>query len=185
MKALIIISLGWFISEIILARILRAPAGDENHDKSSLRIIWITIILSTTLGGYASKSAFSIFSSYTNMIYYMWLGLIVLGLIIRWIAILSLKKSFTVNVAVAADQKILKHGIYKNVRHPSYLGMLISFLGLAMIFNNWLSFLIIFFPIFMALLYRIYVEESALIEAFGGDYSEYMKHSKRLIPGIF
>jgi len=37
----------------------------------------------------------------------------------------------------------------------------------------------------VAVLYRIYVEEKALLETLGQDYAEYGDVTKRLIPGIF
>jgi protein-S-isoprenylcysteine O-methyltransferase Ste14 len=36
-----------------------------------------------------------------------------------------------------------------------------------------------------ALLYRIHVEEMALTEAFGEEYLEYSRTTKRLLPGIY
>jgi protein-S-isoprenylcysteine O-methyltransferase Ste14 len=36
-----------------------------------------------------------------------------------------------------------------------------------------------------ALLYRIHVEEMALTEAFGPQYLEYSRTTKRLFPGIY
>jgi protein-S-isoprenylcysteine O-methyltransferase Ste14 len=36
-----------------------------------------------------------------------------------------------------------------------------------------------------ALLYRIHVEEMALTEAFGDDYVDYCRTTRRLVPGIY
>jgi protein-S-isoprenylcysteine O-methyltransferase Ste14 len=118
------------------------------------------------------------------LFYYIGILFIFIGLIVRWIAILTLKKSFTVNVTVSEDQTIIRTGIYKSIRHPSYLGSLFSFLGLGLAFNNWLTLLIIFLPICFAFLYRIKVEEAALKKVFP-DYSEYIKHTRCLVPGIY
>jgi len=40
-------------------------------------------------------------------------------------------------------------------------------------------------PPTLAVLYRIQVEESALLLAFGSDYEVYSRTTKRLIPGIY
>jgi protein-S-isoprenylcysteine O-methyltransferase Ste14 len=108
-----------------------------------------------------------------------------IGLIIRWIAILSLNRSFRVKVTVAENQKLLTTGIYRCIRHPSYSGSLLSFLGLALVFNNWITIVVLFLPIFLAFLYRIRIEERVLYEAFEQEYEEYCQKSKRLIPGIY
>jgi protein-S-isoprenylcysteine O-methyltransferase Ste14 len=56
-------------------------------------------------------------------------------------------------------------------------------MGLA--FANWISFFLIFFPVLLAALYRIRVEERALKEAFGDEYDDYSRSTKRFVPGIY
>jgi protein-S-isoprenylcysteine O-methyltransferase Ste14 len=58
-----------------------------------------------------------------------------------------------------------------------------SLLGLAL--SNWLSVVIIFAPILAASLYRIRIEEQALLEHFGDEYFEYAQSTKRLIPKVY
>jgi protein-S-isoprenylcysteine O-methyltransferase Ste14 len=44
---------------------------------------------------------------------------------------------------------------------------------------------VIFIPILLAFLYRIKIEETALMEAFGEEYRQYSARAKKLIPGIY
>lgn len=180
---LIFISIIWFLSEVILSRLLRS-GNSTDYDKSSLRILWITISLSIAIGLFLHFKSVGQLNYLPFLFYYIGILFVFGGLIIRWIAILTLKKSFTVNVSVSEDQTIIRRGIYKSIRHPSYLGSLLSFLGLGLAFNNWITLLIIFLPICFAFLYRIHVEEDTLRKAFP-DYAEYMQHTKRLIPGVY
>jgi len=140
MNLLLIVSIFWVLSEIILSRLMRANDSHTNYDKSSLKILWITICLSITLGIIFRNLNFAIIMKHATFIYYIGISIICIGLIIRWIAILKLKKSFTVNVSVTENQNIVQSGIYKHIRHPSYFGSLLSFCGLAIVFNNWLTF---------------------------------------------
>lgn len=185
MDLLLLISILWVASEILLSKIMKSAESDQNYDKSSLKILWITIALSITLGIFLRKTGVVISVDQALTVYYTGILLICLGLTIRWIAILKLKKSFTVNVSVAEGQKIVKTGFYKYVRHPAYLGSLLSFLGLGIVFNNWITLLIIFIPILVAFLYRIRVEEKVLIQAFDEQYSDYIRTSWRLLPGVY
>jgi protein-S-isoprenylcysteine O-methyltransferase Ste14 len=185
MSALLIVSIFWFVSEVVLSRMLRVKDVREHEDRSSLKIIWLTIIASIFLGIYISKTDFTINLTYGTQMYNLGIILICIGLIIRWIAIISLKKFFKVHVNVSQDQKIIKSGIYKFVRHPSYTGSLLSFLGLGVVFNNWLTLIIVFIPVLLAFLYRIKVEEKVLLGAFATSYSEYMMNTKKLIPFIY
>jgi protein-S-isoprenylcysteine O-methyltransferase Ste14 len=111
--------------------------------------------------------------------------LIMAGLLIRWLAISTLRRQFTVNVSIVKDHKIIDTGIYAFIRHPAYLGSLLSFLGLGLAFESWICLLIVFILPLMATLYRISVEEKVLNDHFGQEYSDYTMRTKRLIPKVF
>ena len=117
--------------------------------------------------------------------FWLGLGLIVIGIIIRAIAIATLWRYFTVDVSIREGHELVDRGLYRLIRHPSYTGSLLSFLGLGFAFRNWLSVAIIALTTIAGFSYRIAVEEGALIEHFGGRYRDYMRRSKRLIPGIY
>ena len=70
------------------------------------------------------------------------------------------------------------------IRHPSYAGLLIAFVGLAIYFGTWVGIAVMMAPITLALLYRIHVEEEALGVALGARYEAYRARTKRLIPGV-
>jgi protein-S-isoprenylcysteine O-methyltransferase Ste14 len=107
------------------------------------------------------------------------------ALAIRWSAIFTLGKSFSSNVAIQDSQQITRTGLYRFVRHPSYLGLLLVFFAIGVHSRNWISFAAVLVPTTAALLYRIHVEEAALAEAFGDDYVAYSRATKRLVPGIY
>jgi protein-S-isoprenylcysteine O-methyltransferase Ste14 len=110
---------------------------------------------------------------------------IVAGIVLRWTAILSLGKAFSANVAIRPAQAIYRSGLYGYLRHPSYSGMLLVFLAIALHERNWLAAAVVLLPTTAAVLYRIHVEEAALHEAFGAEYAAYSKTTWRLIPGIY
>ena len=108
-----------------------------------------------------------------------------MGVIFRFIAIKQLGRFFTVNVTIRNDHQLIQSGLYKYLRHPSYCGSLISFLGFGISLNNWLSIIFIIIPYSLAVMYRIKVEEKVLTEQFGKQYLDYKKHTKRIIPFIY
>jgi protein-S-isoprenylcysteine O-methyltransferase Ste14 len=185
MSPFLVISILWVTFEILLSRKKRSSEENKMEDGSSLRVLWITLILSITLGIYISQINIGTINIDSLIIHYLGLLLIIIGLIIRWFAILKLKEFFTVAVSIQKDHKIVDTGIYKYIRHPAYLGSLLSFLGLGLAFQNWLTILIIFFPIFSALLYRIHIEEKVLCTKFGDEYFSYSSRTKKLIPWIY
>lgn len=180
-----IVCIIWVASEIILALMLRSNKTDSAKDKKSLQILWTTICISITLGVIIAIKGIGFVRHLYPTTAFIGLFFVLFGLAVRWIAILTLRRYFTVNVAIRKDHKIVNRGLYKTVRHPAYSGSLLSFFGLALYFTNWLSFLIIFVPITAAFLYRIKIEEEVLGEQFGRQYLNYMKKTKRLVPFVW
>jgi len=180
-----VIWIGWLLSEILLSRLLRAkPAKSKGLDRSSLRLIWLTIIISMV----AVNISINIIPapiSKTNIPGYTGLVLIICGIIIRIIAIRTLGKFFTVNLAIRDGHRLIKKGLYKFVRHPSYSGTLLSFLGFGLSINDWPGLIIVTLPVFFSFIYRINIEEKMLLHQFGNEYAEYKKTTKRLIPKIY
>lgn len=175
----------WFLSEIYFIFKHRAKkANSEGKDKNSFRLIWVAIYISVALSIFiATKINVPIVT--TNLLKYIGLALIVAGVIIRFTAIRSLGRFFTVKLAIDNEHRLINTGLYKTIRHPAYTGSMLSFLGLGLYFNNWLSLFVIVIPVYSAFIYRINVEEKLLLQQKELNYSEYMKHTKKLIPFIY
>ena|SRR6218665_2015837 len=175
----------WLLSEVLLNRLMRSGAADkQNEDKNSIRVIWLTIILSMTAGSYVSALTECPMGE-GKIIEPIGLGIIVLGVILRFAAIRSLGKMFTVDVTIRQDHALHTSGMYKYVRHPSYAASLLSFIGMGISQNNWLSMPIMIFPVLFSFIYRMNVEEKALIQAFGDEYKAYMKRSWRFLRWVY
>jgi len=181
----IAVSILWIGSEIFLARTKHSQITDTRLDKFSLRILWVAIAFGVNAGIILSFQRMGYFGNGFRIFPIAGLTLIVVGLVVRWIAILSLKHQFTVDVSITKDHRIVKDGIYRFVRHPAYAGSLLSFFGLALCFANYITTFVLFVPICSAFLYRIRVEEKALRGNFGDEYANYCATTKRLIPGIY
>lgn len=111
--------------------------------------------------------------------------LMLLGIVFRRWAIHVLAEFFTVNVTIKKNHKLIQHGPYRLLRHPSYTGFLLSMLGFGLALGNWLSIIVLGVIITPLLIYRIRVEEAALRSAFPDQYQTYAQHTKRLIPFIW
>jgi protein-S-isoprenylcysteine O-methyltransferase Ste14 len=110
---------------------------------------------------------------------------LLLGIIIRWTAIDTLRKFFTGTVLIKQDHRLIQSGMYRHLRHPAYTGALLAHLGLGLSFSNWISLGLGVAPLSAAALYRMHVEERALSEAFGEAYVSYSRSTKRLIPKLY
>jgi protein-S-isoprenylcysteine O-methyltransferase Ste14 len=177
----------FLISEISLLLFRRSKSSGEkiSKDRRSLLILWIVIVLSSTIGNFIAEeySAWRI-GNYQNVIY-TGMAVCIIGFAIRWTAVIQLGKMFTVDVAIADKHNLKTNGLYKIVRHPSYLGLILIIAGLAICINNIASAIIIIIPSFWAINHRIMIEEQALIAEFGEQYINYKKQVSKIIPGIF
>lgn len=179
----------WLFTEIFYKSQMSSNNSDQKgKDKSSLSLLWIVIISSISLSIFVANIHFEEFSlmiTMQNWIIYLGLIVLFIGILTRFLIIKSLGKYFTVDVTIREGHQIKKDGVYSILRHPSYSASLLTFLGLGLFLNNWISLIIAFIPPFLAFLYRIKIEEKALIEKFEQDYIDYKKQTKKLIPFIY
>jgi protein-S-isoprenylcysteine O-methyltransferase Ste14 len=176
----------WILTEVLVLVVTwtRHSSG-EVRDRGSLIVLWFTIFGAMFVGSWVGAVYQPAMFQAGHWLRYVCLGLLALGLAIRWSAIYTLGKSFSANVAIHSTQKLNVSGLFRWMRHPSYAGMLLIFLAMGLNTRNWLGLGIIVLLPMAALLYRIHVEEAALTGAFATEYVEYSRRVKRLIPGIY
>jgi protein-S-isoprenylcysteine O-methyltransferase len=179
-----ILSLIYVLSELGLAFKKHARAV-ESRDRGSLALLWIVIVASVTLAFEIAHALPGAGMGAVAALRFLGIALFGLGLTIRWYSIVHLGRFFTVNVAIAANHRLIDTGPYRFVRHPSYTGALMAFLGLALCLNNWASLAVMLMPVFAVFLRRMAVEEGALLQALGDQYRDYMRRTKRLIPAVY
>jgi protein-S-isoprenylcysteine O-methyltransferase Ste14 len=168
---------------LMLVKHSRIKTAKTRMDKGSMILIWVMITFGFTAGFFLAKH--DSWKSINSIITFFGLLLILIGIIIRWIAIVQLGKSFTVDVAITDKASLKTDGLFSRVRHPSYLGLLITIIGFSVTMNSLTSFIIFVMPVTLAVLYRIRVEENVLFEEFGDNYTAYKSKTKKLIPGIY
>ena len=109
-----------------------------------------------------------------------------MGHLLRQQSIKQLGKWFTTVIRTNESQPLIDIGWYSKMRHPSYTGVLMYFLGNTLLMNNWLGLVGIMIPISSVFFYRIYVEEQELEKHFGIKYREYrVKVPRMIIPKVF
>jgi protein-S-isoprenylcysteine O-methyltransferase Ste14 len=178
----------WGISEFLVISGKRATQNKNIKDRNSLFQI-IVLIITLPIGiGFGNSSNYSRLLRFPfDLSFWQAIGLILLftGITIRWISINTLKKYFTANLTIQEDHKLITTGIYKNIRHPSYLGGALCFAGFGIALDNYVSLFFIFFINLILILIRIDYEEKILANKFGSVFEEYKKRTKKLLPLLF
>lgn len=172
------------ISEVALAFAKRAGGRVHGEDRGSMRLLWLGVAFGVGLAIAAQWMPSGRLPGPPSLIRLLALGLLVGGLALRWAAIITLGRLFTVDIAIHADHAVVQSGLYRLVRHPSYTGLLVAFLGLGVFFENWFSVIGLLLPITVAVLNRVEREEQALLRSLGSEYAAYCARTKRFIPGL-
>jgi protein-S-isoprenylcysteine O-methyltransferase Ste14 len=115
-----------------------------------------------------------------------WLGvaLYAVGGVLRLAPVFVLGRRFSGLVAIQQGHKLVTDGLYAHIRNPSYLGLLICSLGLALVFRS-LPGVVLAALLMWPLAARMDAEERLLEETFGDEYRAYRARTARLIPGLY
>jgi protein-S-isoprenylcysteine O-methyltransferase Ste14 len=182
----IIVAVVWALAEIVQnSRQVRSGVGRDRRDRGSLLVIYGSIMIGYALAIPLSSRPLGRIRFGYPFVEILGLVLTATGLFIRWNAMKTLEKEFTHFVSIRSEAKLITTGLYRTIRHPAYAGELLAITGIGLALGNWLSMLALFAAAFLALSYRMAVEEKALVAHFGRDYEDYRKRTKRLIPGIY
>lgn len=105
------------------------------------------------------------------------------GLMLRTWSIRTLDRAFSATVRIKEDQQLITSGPYRWLRHPSYTGAWLVFVGVALLFHSWVGLLIMGPGMLWVYTRRIATEERTLEAAFGEAYREMKKRTWRMVPG--
>jgi protein-S-isoprenylcysteine O-methyltransferase len=181
-----LLGLVFVLSEMALAKFKRAKRGEaRDADRGSLLLLWVVIVLAVNLAYFLPSLVPSLGFGPRGVFVKLGAALFGAGLMLRWYAIIYLGRFFTVNVAISRDHRLIDTGPYRLLRHPSYTGALVAFLGLGLCIGNWASLAAMLIPTLAVFSWRIRVEEQALLAALGEPYLNYMRRTKRLVPAIY
>jgi protein-S-isoprenylcysteine O-methyltransferase Ste14 len=177
----------WYVPELIGTFFQRsARRNGMRHDRGSyallIGVLWIGLILGFWVAAFLPWAAIPVVR-----LPLFWLGIacILTGVALRWYAIRVLGRFFTRDVATQAGQTVVQDGPYRFIRHPAYSGTLLTLLGIGLTLGNWLALLVVLVGGVVGHLYRVYVEEQALVAALGEPYRAYMRCTRRFIPFVW
>jgi protein-S-isoprenylcysteine O-methyltransferase Ste14 len=114
-----------------------------------------------------------------------WTGalLLVLGLAFSVWARVYLGRNWSATVTVKEDHELIRGGPYAQVRHPIYSGLLLAFVGTAIVRAEWRGVLAVLI-VLVALWRKLRLEERFMSETFGDEYWRYRERTAALIPYI-
>ena len=159
-----------------------ARLAPSRQDAGSLQI-------NNALGtlGFAAGLAASLLLTPVLPAWIAWLGaaLAICGAALRCWAIVTLGPLFTLTVQVRPGQALIDRGPYRWIRHPSYAGADLALLGIGFSSGNWVPPILFIAPWLAAHVYRIRIEERALLATLGESYARYRDRTWAMVPLIW
>jgi len=113
------------------------------------------------------------------------MGLVILGVLLFIWARHSLGSSYSGHISVTDEQTLVRRGPYRFIRHPAYTGYFLMAAGLSLGYSSFAGLTAIVILLLPGLIYRMNIEERLLIAHFGEAYRQYIRATKRLVPGLW
>jgi protein-S-isoprenylcysteine O-methyltransferase Ste14 len=112
-------------------------------------------------------------------------ALLLVGLWLLYRSHADLGPNWSMSLEMREGHRLVTRGLYRRIRHPMYLALLVYGAGQALVLPNWLAGPA--YPIALALLVaaRISPEERMMADSFGAKYEAYRKRTNRLLPGLW
>ena len=151
---------------------------DRGTARQILWTVYVTQILAVTELVYRRRVSLPL-----NRVTIITSIVIALGLILRTWAVVSLGRWFTWNVTVQPGQALVTDGPYRVIRHPSYMGAWLMFVGSCVLLRSYVAAFAASVLLLLAFLRRIRHEELLMLATFP-EYEAYKETTGSLVPRI-
>jgi protein-S-isoprenylcysteine O-methyltransferase Ste14 len=190
----------WYAKAIVLLAnlaivVIRAPHGRRSRAtpvarsrKGTLEIVLLTFAWMTFVATlvWITTPVFS-FADYSLHAVPLVAGTIcfVVGLWLFYRSHADLGTNWSITLEVRRQHTLVTQGVYRTIRHPMYLALLVFAVGQALVVPNWLIGPAYGVAMVLLVAFRLGPEERMMLEEFGDSYRTYTATTKRLIPGVW
>lgn len=141
----------------------------------TMKVATIFVLIVELISIYLNTSSLPIWSRYIGIV------IALLGDVLFVISVLTMKDSWRAGVSETDKTELVTNGIYQISRNPAFLGFDLVYIGILLMFFNWIMFAVSVFAIVMFHLQIVNVEEDFLTTAFRDEYLEYKKKVNRYL----
>lgn len=103
------------------------------------------------------------------------------GVVVFILAVVTMRDSWRAGVSETERTELVTGGIYQISRNPAFLGFDLVYIGIVLMFFNWVLLALSVCAGLMFHLQIVNVEEDFLIRTFGEDYLDYRKKVNRYL----
>lgn len=167
----------------------RSAKRTEQQEPFAKRLLayWLPLLIAALLLGSGDWFGHSLlreqFVPHTMLVYSIGLGLAIFGALLAIVSRVLLGRNWSATVQLKQDHDLITGGPYRLVRHPIYTGLLLLFLGNAVMVGDWRGLLAVAI-VFVSFWRKLRLEEAWLTQHFGEPYRLYQARTKALIPAV-
>jgi protein-S-isoprenylcysteine O-methyltransferase Ste14 len=180
--ALVIVTAAMVVAGLLSSANLSTGEREDRSNRWIIGALGVIGLLSAWLPAYTDRKEFWVLDGEAVR----WLGVALYagGGALRLWPVFVLGRRFSGLVAIQPGHTLVTDGIYRVIRNPSYLGLLILSLGWALAFRSGVGALLAALNI-PPLVSRMRSEEALLRTQFGEEYEAYRGRTWRLLPGLY
>jgi len=153
------------------------------RQKIAIVLLQIFSLALVVVGPYCDRRALLVINR-ADVLRFLGLFLFLAGFVIMNGAQVSLGKQFSVQVTIQDGHRLKTDGLFRHIRHPRYLGIILFNFGFSLVFRSYLA-LLLSTTLMAVLVWRIHDEEALLRHEFGGEWDAFVKRSWRLLPFVW
>jgi len=155
----------------------------DGRDRAVILIVFLGSVLLPVV--YLSTPWLA-FADYRLPAFVPWCGVAIMGaaLWLFWRSHADLGRNWSVTLELRDGHQLVKHGVYRSIRHPMYASIWLFSFAQGALLQNWLagwSAVVTFAVMYFV---RTPREERLMCEFFGQEYRDYMRQTGRVFPRI-
>ena len=161
----------------------RQPAATVRRQHSAVVLLQVLSIALVVVGPYCDRRAIAVLGG-APIVRYLGFLLYATGFLVMHLAEARLGPQFSVEVAIQPGHTLVTDGLYRHLRHPRYLGIVVFSAGLALVFRSWISLAAVA-AVLLVLLWRMHDEEALMRREFGAAWEAYCRRTWRMVPYLY
>jgi protein-S-isoprenylcysteine O-methyltransferase Ste14 len=167
----------------------RSAKPTEMQEPFAIRVMayWLPLVFGVLLlgpGDWFGRSWLrEQFVPHVTAVYVIGLALAMAGAALAIGSRAMLGRNWSATVELKQGHELITRGPYRVVRHPIYTGLLLLFLGNAVMVGDWRGLFAVTI-VFASFWRKLKVEETWLARRFGAAYQQYQARTKALIPAV-
>ena len=180
--ALLVVTVLMAVAAMFTSGNLSSGEREDRGNRWVLGAFGVIGLLSAWLPAYTDRKEFLTIDG--DAVRWIGVALYATGGALRLWPVFVLGRRFSGLVAIQPGHTLVTDGIYRTIRNPSYLGLLVLSLGWSLAFRSLAGVLLVALMI-PPLVARIRSEEALLRSQFGEEYAAYCARTWRLVPGLY